>query len=131
MSLAPGFPRQKAPRRARSPRQRLGDRCDVLFSQLVRRAGRCVECGATSNLECAHGMRRGYRATRWDFRNAFCLCSRCHGWYTDHPPEWTAWLIGRLGLEFYLDLEQKALSGVLEPLDDVWARLRELERRAA
>jgi hypothetical protein len=123
--------RFKEPRRKRRAPLRTADRCDQLFSKLVRRHGRCVECGSTRDLECAHGMRRGFRATRWDFRNAFCLCSSCHQRFTVDPPAWELWLVNRLGIEGYSELYHRAHAGIPEPIDATWARLRELERRAS
>lgn len=132
MSLPAGFPRFKVQPPARSARLRLADRCDTVFSQLVRRSGRCVECGATRDLECAHGFSRRYRATRWDFRNGFCLCHRCHARFTGNPDDWEAWLVARMGIEGYSELYTIAHHGFgRERLDDVWARLRDLERRAS
>lgn len=131
VALAPGFPRQKTKRPVRRARLRLADRCDTVFSQLVRRQGRCVECGATRDLECAHGFPRRYRATRWDFRNAWCLCHDCHAHFTREPDEWERWMLSRLGIESFAELFDLAHGLTAEPLDDVWARLRELERRAS
>ena len=85
-------PQQKVRKPKKPPRQNLSAQCDALFSKLVRRPARCYLCGSTDRLQCAHGFSRRYRAIRWDFRNAWCLCARCHKYYTEHPIEWDDWL---------------------------------------
>lgn len=83
---------------------------DRLLSVLVRdSAGACVECGATQNLQCAHGFSRRYLNIRWDRRNVFCLCQRCHLRYTHRPLEWDVWLHERWGEELYAELRSLAL----------------------
>ncbi len=69
-------------------RRNLRDRADRAFSRLVRSRGMCLRCGSRSDLQCCHVFRRGFAAIRWDERNALCLCSDCHGFYTAHPEAW-------------------------------------------
>lgn len=127
--MRPGFPREKARTTRRTDRQSLTDRCDIVFSKLVRRNGVCVHCGSTANLECAHGFGRSYRATRWDLRNGFCLCHGDHRWFTEHPLEWDTWL--RLRMADYDDVRLLAVSGTEPDLEELLASLRALHRRSA
>jgi hypothetical protein len=104
-----GIGHKKKPRRVRD----LKDRCDELFSLIVRaRDGRCVECGAVTDLQCAHGFSRFYRGTRWDERNAWALDKACHVRYTFRPIEWKAWMVKRLGQDGYDALERDARHGI-------------------
>lgn len=74
-------------------RQNYMKRSDVLFSRLVReRDGRCLSCGSTDFLQCAHIISRSYKAIRTDFDNAVALCRRCHVRYTHQPLEWKDWV---------------------------------------
>ena len=82
---------------------------DRLLSVLVRHAGSCVECGAVESLQCAHGFSRRYLNVRWDRRNVFCLCNRCHLRYTHRPLEWDEWLRARWGDELYAEIRALAL----------------------
>ena len=62
--------------------------CDQVFSELIRRHGRCENCGGINGrLECAHIISRRFSNTRVTFSNAFCLDSKCHHYFTDHPVE--------------------------------------------
>lgn len=69
---------------------------DAIFSQLIReRDKRCVNCGASRRLECAHIISRSYKTIRTDPRNAVALCRECHRRFTEHPAEWHAWVEAR------------------------------------
>jgi hypothetical protein len=86
--------------------------CDRLFSLIIRSRGRCENCYRVPTrvvLQCAHGFPRRYRSVRWDERNAFCLCSGCHVFYTYRPLEWTDWMKARMGEELYEELRREAL----------------------
>ena len=65
-------------------RKAKSDKNDILFSEIVRMPGKCVRCGKTSSLTCAHIMKRRYYSTRFEFRNAICLCLGCHSWFDTH-----------------------------------------------
>lgn len=86
---------------------------DTLFSLIIRAPGRCVidGCGKTTGLQCSHGLPRGYRATRWDERNSFCMCVGCHKYFTHHPIEWDNWLRMVWGEALYVELRETALAG--------------------
>lgn len=102
--------------------------CDTLFSKIVRSRGFCENCGATDNLQCAHGISRRYRNIRWAEDNAFCLCASCHVFYTHRPLEWEDWM--RAHDVDYDGLKRRALSidkvdvaAVLAHLRERWAEL--------
>lgn len=66
---------------------------DAAFSKYIRnRDGRCMSCGANSNLQCAHIISRSYKSIRTDERNAIALCRSCHVRYTHRPLEWEEWI---------------------------------------
>jgi hypothetical protein len=82
---------------------------DRLYSVIVRAPGLCVNCAAASDHQCAHGFSRRYLIIRWDLRNGFCLCRRCHMKYTHRPLEWDEWLRDRWGQDLYSELRTLAL----------------------
>jgi hypothetical protein len=106
---------------------------DRLFSLIVRDRGQC-ESGRdkhAGNHQCAHGFGRRYLGTRWDERNAFCLCAGCHTFYTHHYIEWDLWLLDRWGVQLYTEIRERALStdktDLLAVYDRLVLRARELE----
>ncbi len=109
-------------------RRNYSAQCDVLFSKIVRARGVCeiktdTEClGA---LQCCHGFSRRYRATRWDFNNAWAGCARHHQFWTAHPIEWDEFMQRELGDYHYTYLRSKALGGVRPDLKQVLADLKQ------
>ncbi len=102
------------------------DTLDRLFSAIVRSVGSCENCGSTTGLQCAHGFSRRYRNVRWDRRNAFCLCQRCHMKYTHRPLEWDEWLRERWGPDLYVEIRSLALLvGVKVDMEQVRAEVVE------
>lgn len=85
-------------------------RATEVFNRWIRnRDGRCMECGVTINLTCAHFFTAKRHSTRWDPENACALCFACHRHYTDNREAWTEWLVKRLGQEKYDEIEQRSL----------------------
>lgn len=121
-------PRPKAKRKPK--RANATKVCDELFGQIIRSRGACEidGCGQTWDIQCAHGFSRGYRATRWDERQCFCLCRGHHLYFTHRPIEWDDWMRARLGVELYDEIRDLALHGRNPKLPDVLARLRERAR---
>jgi len=75
----------------------LRNKCDALFSKIVRARGQCEWCGRRPpeiKLETSHVFSRRYSWIRCDERNAFCLCSGCHRYVTANPIE-HAWFAGQ------------------------------------
>lgn len=100
--------------------------CDDLFGKIVRHRGRCEnrECGATTDLQCAHGFSRRYRKVRHDLRNGFCLCKGCHMRWTHDPIGWEDWLRSQWGDDQYRQIRFLAISGPRADLSETAARLR-------
>lgn len=118
----------KKPKKRKPTRVNQTKTCDSLFSKVIRSRGSCENCGQTTTLQCAHGFSRRYRAVRWDERNAFCFCARCHLYYTMRPLEWDDWLLERLGEQLYSELRGLALHAANPVLRDM---LTILKNRAA
>ena len=83
-------------------------KADRLFSQVVRLLGHCQRCGKTSDLQCAHIIRREYNNTRTDLRNAWCLCAGCHIWLGNHPFDHVVYAYPTIGEETYAELREIA-----------------------
>lgn len=64
----------------RDPKKTWGNKCDVMFSKLIRKKGFCEWpcCGRVENLQCSHIYTRDLLSVRWDLKNAFCFCAGCH-----------------------------------------------------
>lgn len=72
---------------------KLRKKAAILFSQLIRKRGRCeaagkdyVNCGGS--LQCAHIVTRGVHHLAFDEMNALCLCAGHHRYYTTRNDEW-------------------------------------------
>ncbi len=112
----------------RSPSARAKDKATKLHSQIVRARGRCENCGVSNDtLQCAHIVSRRYATTRTDLDNAFCLCARCHMFFTEWSVPWVEFIDEQIGRDAYEALERKANEGVGKKVD--WAE--EVERLAA
>ena len=81
---------------------------DQVFSLIIRSVGKCANCDSTYRLQCAHIISRGYLNLRWDIRNAVCLCSSCHIFYTFRPLEWDDWVNERIGKDVHDGLKREA-----------------------
>jgi len=53
-------------------------KADKLWSKTVRSGGHCEYCGAKENLNAHHLITRGFKAARWNLKNAVCLCAKHH-----------------------------------------------------
>lgn len=95
-------------KRPKSVQKTAKNKADALFSLIVRSKGACENCGSDAWLQCCHWISRTYSNTRCDFDNAFCLCSRCHRWYTADPTAWADWAIEKRGRETYARLREAA-----------------------
>lgn len=102
--------------------------CDRLFSLYIRSLGYCEKCGRGEpevKLETAHWISRRYSNTRCDPENAFCMCSRDHRWFTDHPTEFGRWAIRQKGEDVY----QRLLEASQETAKVDWVAERDVLRR--
>ena len=107
---------------------------DKWFSDITRSAGRCLKCGTTQYLQCAHVFSRRYYAIRWDEKNAVCLCRSCHVYFTHRPIEWEMYITSEIGPDTYSALREKAMTyrkpDMGEMLDDLAARIQRVKDRA-
>ena len=104
---------------------------DKLFSRFIRfRDERCqlLDVKCWGELECAHLIRRGYKAVRWEPLNAVALCRFHHDWMTAHPLEWNAWRVEWVGPATFAVLWGRALNG---PRPDVRSIIEDLKERLA
>lgn len=71
------------------------NRCDRLWSQVVRAGGYCEKCGKTADeaqLHPHHVYGRGDHRLRWEPRNGCRLCAHCHRWWAHaYPLEFALW----------------------------------------
>ena len=81
-----------------------------LHSKIVRERKKCENCGDTGyrNLQCAHIISRKYSNTRTLEANAFCLCAKCHRFFSDWPVEFAEFVVDNLGHEEYTRLKSLA-----------------------
>ena len=103
-------------------------KCDKVFSELIKTRDhwRCVETGATTNLQTAHLISRSYLATRWELDNAVTLTAGRHVWYTHNPLEWREFCFKRLSKERYEELEKKTRARrkwTVSELEELYAEL--------
>lgn len=117
--------RKSTPRKKRKgKRASIARECDRLWSLIVKRKGRCDECGSAQYLQAAHGISRRYRATRWLPINGFALCRKHHVFWTHRPLEWTEWLRAAWGDLGLMELHYLALKNEKQDMPAVLAKLR-------
>ena len=75
-----------------------------LHALITRSYGKCMKCGNTHALQCAHIISRKYGHTRTDLENSFCLCASCHMYFTDNPVDFGHFTIDQIGEENYQGL---------------------------
>ena len=83
---------------------------DRLFSLLIRQAGKCLACGSTYHLQCAHIISRTYKAVRYNPDNAICLCQKHHFYWTYHYIEFEEFIDKWFGKEHRQNLRKLALN---------------------
>lgn len=102
-------------------------KCDILFSKIIRnRDKRCLYCGKTENLQCAHIFSRRHLNTRWDTQNAVTLCIKDHIYGIAHkePYLFAKWLRDRFGQEYLDELEEKARSTKPVDYEEIYKHLK-------
>ena len=87
---------------------------DNRFSLLVRTLAdwKCQRCekdftNHKRGLQASHYYGRRAKSVRYDLENTDALCFICHQWFEEHPAEYVAWKIPRLGLRRYRALQQR------------------------
>lgn len=113
-----------------------------IHSLIVRSGGVCANCNyecpcveqwprhqvqAICKLQAAHVISRKYGHTRTDERNAIALCAACHRHFTLWPIEFSEFVLAKLGLELYAELQTKSQqttkvnwTAELERLQRLW-----------
>jgi len=100
---------------------------DTAFSEIIRGRGKCKRCGQRDGLVTAHIFSRHNLSVRWDFGNAFCFCSECHGWAHQNPKLFEEFAKSKLGdLEFKV-LEKKAMRVKKWSVNELKILLKELK----
>jgi len=95
---------------------------DKLFSQYIRRIGKCEICGRSDiKLEAAHYFSRGKEATRFDVRNVKCLCFTCHKRSHEEKDYYKNWLIDKYGQAWLdkLELDSNCYKKRDDALDEI------------
>jgi len=83
-------------------------KADKLYSEVIRSVGYCESCNGTHYLQTAHINSRRFNATRCDTRNAYCLCAKCHRFYTDHPREFSKFITETWHQKVYEEVFRKS-----------------------
>ena len=89
----------------------LAKKCDDLFSEVIRKRGKCERCGAKNVIfHCHHIISRSYRKVRFNLTNGSCLCAKCHFYIGLHPLEAEEFYTNKLGKETMKSLRIHALQ---------------------
>ena len=121
-------------KRKKSDKKKKQDRCDALWSELVKRyAGhKCEMCGKTQYLNSHHIFSRSNFSVRWDTSNGVCLCSGHHVLCNDSahkaPADFVEWVKKYRGEDWYEDLRVKAKDIWHGDIDTVMECLKEMEK---
>jgi len=81
----------------KTDKQKLINKCDDLFSLIVRALGYCEVCHRSDiQLNGHHIKTRSIMILRYDFRNGCCLCVNCHEFSKDsvknNPAKFLRWI---------------------------------------
>lgn len=111
----------------RSPTSVLREKCNKLWSLIVRsRDGDC-ECPRAEHngvFQGCHGFgKKAYPAVRHLLINGWKMTSGCHRFYTSHSIEWDQVMRDDLGELAYQELRSEALRNQAPPLEDTYAKL--------
>ena len=86
---------------------KLKKKLDIVFKQFIRqRDGRCLRCGATTNLQASHTIPVSHgNRLRYDEKNLITLCYHCHlNWWHKNPIESGLWFKSKFPEEYaYLE----------------------------
>lgn len=82
----------------KTPRKKLVRLLDKAVSvYVIKRDGRCVQCGTTENLTCGHLFTRSAYSTRWDLNNCFAQCMSDNYSHEFRPYPFINWYIKTFG----------------------------------
>lgn len=110
------------------------EKCNKLWSQIVRSPGKCEYCGKTEHLQAHHIFGRSNKAVLWDVDNGVCLCAGCHKFsriFSAHetPTEFTIWLFEYKGDIFMENLRAKARVITKPDIDAVYKTLCDIAKK--
>lgn len=110
----------------------LENKLDKLVGAYVREKktkGVCEYCNEkpdkARSVQWCHIKSRRYLSVRWDLDNCFCLCAKCHRYFTDNPDEFICWILDEHP-EQYTRLQekfQKATKITIVQLEDLYEKL--------
>lgn len=127
----PSRPTKPKKRKKKTPRQQLERQLDAVVREIVlKRDGRCVVCGKTTNLQCGHLITRTKRGVRWDLKNCNVQCAGCNFYHEHNPHPYTHWFIQRYGLPEYESLYARSEAIGKFTLDELETMLIELTEKA-
>lgn len=87
---------------------------------LERARNRCEFCGEGGQLDQAHGFgKKAFPSVRWDGRNLFAACRKCHHHGHAYPDWWERQLRGILGDQQFEQLRRDAIRGSQPDARDV------------
>lgn len=106
-----------------------------LWTKLVkiRANNQCERCGSTRFLNSHHVYDRTNYNVRYSLENGCCLCVSCHRFDRksahNAPLEFSEWIIGKRGLEWFEKLRTRAFSEVYKA--DKEAIYKELKEKVS
>ena len=113
----------------RKPHITWENKLDKIYSELIRKYGRCLRCDKVNNLQCSHIHSRTKMSVRWDLKNAFCLCAGCHKyWWHLHPIDAAEFTKQKLGDYEYAQLNARANSIKKWTIDEMQELYKALEK---
>lgn len=115
-------------KKKKTEKQKLIEKADKLWGQLVRQGRRCARCNGEAT-QPHHIVSRTRKNTRWLKENGLPLCYPCHSTFMHgKPTESMQWLRQRLGDEFIDNLlkeAQKKFTPTIENLKEIIKNLEE------
>lgn len=95
-------------------RKALVKKLDSLVSKIViKRDGKCMECGSLDQPTCGHVFSRSHYSTRWDLENCWCQCWPCNYKYKVSDT-----------IGYYLAIEKVMGREKMTALYDRWKTIR-------
>ena len=111
------------------------NKCDRLYSQIIRSKGHCEFCGAKPpnvQLQTSHIFSRRYSWTRTDLQNAVAACASCHLKWHHEPTEQGPKAIAIIGEDEYDRIRERRLrrekfdwESEHQRLSEIWKEIQE------
>jgi 5-methylcytosine-specific restriction endonuclease McrA len=113
-------PKPKRKYKKKTERQKLDADCLELWSKCVRMTDKtCRNCNSDFNLNAHHIVQRNYKASRYLLSNGLTLCAGCH--FSEHvdPEKFRSMVIGIIGEQKYLSMQETYRIQYKYTLDDL------------